>query len=52
MASSVHLMHVQVTTCVHGSFKIFELDQGKPSLKKKKKKKKCVEVAFNNPAGL
>ena len=44
-------MHVQVTTCVHGDFKIFELDQGKLSLSLKKKKN-CVEVAFNKPAGL
>ena len=48
MTSSEHLMHVQVTTCVHGNFKIFELDQGKLS----KKEKDCVEVAFNKPAGL
>ena len=41
-------MHVQVTTCVHGNFKIFELDQGKLS----KKEKDSVEVAFNKPAGL
>ena len=44
-------MHVQVMTCVHGSFKIFELDQGKLYLSLKKQKK-CVEVAFNKPAGL
>ena len=48
MTSSEHLMHVQITTCVHGSFKIFELDQEKL----KKNKKKCVEAAFNKPAGL
>ena len=44
MTSSEHLMHVQVTTCVHGNFKIFELEQGKLSLSQKKKN--CVEVAF------
>ena len=48
MTSSEHLMHAQVTTCVHGNFEIFELDQGKLS----QKKKSCVEVAFNKPAVL
>ena len=52
MTSSEHLMHAQVTTSVHGYFKIFELDQGKLSLSKKKKKKKSVEFAFNRTAGL
>ena len=42
-------MYVQVSTCVHENFKIFELDQGKLSLTKKRS---CVEVAFNKPAGL
>ena len=50
MASSEHLMHVQVTTCFHGNIKFFELDQEK--LSKKNKKKKTVEVTFNKPADL
>ena len=48
--SSEHLTHVQVTTCVHGNFEIFELDQRTLSLSLSKKN--CVEVAFNKPAGL
>ena len=50
MTSSEYLMHVQVSTCVHENFKIFELDQGK--LSHSQKKRSCVEVAFNKPAGL
>ena len=49
MTSSEHLIHVQITTCVHGKYKIFKLDQEKLS---KKKKKNCVETAFNKPADL